>query len=78
VQVTKGIGVLIIFPSFPLGKYGGGMAMVAFPVIGLIAYFVLFGERLRSRGQIQIAAIATAVGVAIAVALSLVGRGHWR
>jgi hypothetical protein len=69
---------LVILPSLPLGKYGGGIAMVAVGIIGLPAYVVLFRERLRSRGQLKpfvvIAAVSIAVGAAIAAALLLV---HW-
>ena len=70
---------LLILPSLPLGKYGGGIAMVAVGVIGLPAYFLLFKERVRSRGQLKPAAILVAVsilvGAAAAFALSRL-HGH--
>lgn len=69
---------LLILPSLPLGKYGGGIAMVVVGVIGLPAYFLLFKERLRGRGQLKSAAllmaVSMAVGAAAAFALSLF---HW-
>jgi hypothetical protein len=69
---------LLILPSLPLGKYGGGIAMVAVGVIGVPAYFLLFKERLRSRGQLKpiaiLMAVSMAVGAAAAFALS---RLHW-
>jgi hypothetical protein len=65
--------LLIIIPSLPLGKYGGGIAMVVFSIIGLIAYFVAFGKRIRNRGQMRTMAAAVALsavlGGAIAIAL---------
>ena len=68
--------VLIILPMLPLGKYGGGIAMVAASILGLIAYLVLFGERLRSRGGLKIITVAVIVGaIAVGVAL-LLTRGH--
>jgi hypothetical protein len=63
--------LLILLPSLPLGKYGGGIAMVAVSVVGLIAYFVLFGERVRSRGQLKTVAVAAGLGAVIGAALSL-------
>ena len=45
--------------------------MLVVSVVGLIAYFMLYGERLRSRGQLKMVAIAAAVGAVVAVALSL-------
>jgi hypothetical protein len=68
---TLVVVLLILLPSLPLGKYGGGIAMVAVSVIGLIAYFVLFRERLRSRGQLKTAAVAAGLGAVIGAALSL-------
>jgi hypothetical protein len=60
------------------GKYGGGIAMVTVSVIGLIAYFFLFGERLRNRGQLTmvklVLAASFALGAAVAAALWLIGR----
>jgi 4-hydroxybenzoate polyprenyltransferase len=70
------IFLLLIVPSLPLGKYGGGIAMVAVALIGGIAYIVLFKER-PQWGQIIVgAAVAATVAAAIVVALQL-GRGHW-
>jgi hypothetical protein len=65
--------LLIIIPVLPLGKYGGGIAMVAFSVIGLIVYYAAFGKRIQNRGQMRtmaIAAVTSAIlGAAIAVTL---------
>jgi hypothetical protein len=74
------VASLLILPSLPLGKYGGGIAMVAGSVVGLIAYFVLFGERLRVcpgsvRRAIAIAMVAASVAAALAVWLV---HGNWR
>lgn len=56
----------------------GGVAMLVGSAIGIVAYAVLFRERLHSRGWLKAfvipATFALAVGTAIAVALS---RGHW-
>lgn len=60
--------LLIIIPALPLGKYGGGIAMVAFSVISLIAYFAAFGKRIQNRGQMRTMAIA-------AVACAILGAG---
>lgn len=64
--------LLLILPMW------GGVAMLVGSAIGLVAYAVLFRERLRSRGWLKAVVIpitvAAVVGAAIAVALS---RGHW-
>jgi hypothetical protein len=74
------IVLFLIIPSLPLGKYGGGIAMFVVSVIGLIAYLVVFGRRLRGRGQLKTFAVVTAssfaASAAIAGALVLM-RGHW-
>jgi 4-hydroxybenzoate polyprenyltransferase len=68
--------LLLIVPSLPFGKYGGGIAMVAVAVIGGIAYIVLFKERANWQKLVVGAAVAATVGAAIVIALQL-GRGHW-
>jgi hypothetical protein len=69
---------LILLPALPLGKYGGGIAMMAVGLIGLPAYFVLFKERLRSRGQFKTMAIIVAVSFAVAaLAAAVFSRIHW-
>jgi hypothetical protein len=77
---TIAILELLIIPYFPLGKYGGGIAMFAVGIIALIAYFVLFGERLRSRGQLKtlaiIATVSIVVGAAVAFGLAMLLRAH--
>jgi hypothetical protein len=64
--------VLIILPMW------GGVAMLVGSAIGLVAYTLLFRERLRSRGWLKAVVIpvtvAAVLGAVIAVALS---RGHW-
>jgi hypothetical protein len=63
--------LLIILPTW------GGVAMFVGSVIGLVAYAVLFRERLRSRGWLKVVipvTVAAVLGAAIAVALK---RGHW-
>lgn len=72
---------LIIFPMWGQGrgKYAGGIAMVTVGFLGLLAYFFLFGKRLRARGQLKTVAItivASAVaGAAVAIGLLLLTRG---
>lgn len=72
--------LLMILPSLPLGKYGGGIAMVAGSIVGMIIYFAVFGKRLRERGQLRTVTLATVVscvlGAAIAFAFPLL-RGYW-
>ena len=68
---TLVVVLLILLPSLPLGKYGGGIAMVVVSVVGLIAYCVLFRERLRSRRQLKTVAVAAGLGAVIGAALSL-------
>jgi hypothetical protein len=55
----------IVLPSLPLGKYGGGIAMMVGSVIGLVVYpilfTILFKQRLRGAGFV--AALAIVVGV---------------
>jgi hypothetical protein len=67
------------------GKYAGGIARVAVSVIGLITYFVLFRERLRSRGQLKTVFFAAQTlqragfapfGAADAITLSGTFRGN--
>jgi hypothetical protein len=64
--------LLLILPMW------GAVAMLVGSAIGLVAYAVLFRERLRSRGWLKAVVIpvvaAAVIGAAIAVALS---RGHW-
>ena len=60
---------LFIVPLLPLGKYGGGMAMIAVAVIGLPAYWVMFGERLRSRGELKLAIVIFAVSAFVSAAI---------
>jgi hypothetical protein len=78
---TLGVLEFLVAPSLPLGKYGGGIAMLAVAAIGLPAYFILFRERLRSRGQLKAAAVIAVVGIAagsvVAFGLSMLVRGHW-
>ena len=63
--------LLLILPQL------GGTAMLIGSLIGLIAYVLLFRDRLRDRGWRKIVAtvaIAGALGAAFAIAF----RGHWR
>ena len=73
---------LLILPSLPFGKYGGGIAMVVISAIGLAAYLVLFGARLRRRDQtktmVAIVVASMVVGAVIAATLPLVLRGDGR
>ncbi len=69
---TLVILVLLVFPSLPLGKYSGGLAMALVSVFGMITYCILFYERLRSRGQLKKAAITFGVSAALAAAVAYV------
>lgn len=64
--------LLVIIPSLPLGKYGGGVAMVAVSVIGLIAYMAVFGGRLRERGQLKSAGFITVLSFVLGAILATV------
>ncbi len=63
-----------------LGKYGGGVAMLVTAIIGVILYLLLFGDRLRSRGQMKLFAAvffgSCALSAMLALAFWLV-RTHW-
>ena len=64
-----------------LGKYGGGVAMAAVAVIGIIAYLLLFGERLRTRGQTKSLRAVFAASFAVSLVLVLaywLFRSHWQ
>ena len=67
------IFLLLILPYLPLGKYGGGIAMVIVSLIGLLAYIVLFRERYDWRRIIVVACLAGVVGAAVV----MLNRGHW-
>ena len=72
--------VLLILPMWGegRGKHAGAIAMMAASVIGLIAYFVLFGKRLRSRGQLKLLSVTVVVAAMLGAALSIwLTRGHW-
>lgn len=68
---------LIILPMLGdrLGKYGGGIAMFVGAALGLVAYLLLFGQRLRNRGQTKlfflIVGLSAFIGAALALGLSL-------
>jgi O-antigen/teichoic acid export membrane protein len=73
--------LLLILPMLGphMGKHGGGAAMAIGSVIGLIAYFLLYGERLRNRGQMKsvmlVVSLSVILGAGAAVAVWLI-RGH--
>ncbi|HZR16865.1 MAG TPA: hypothetical protein VFE51_06015 [Verrucomicrobiae bacterium] len=62
-----------------LGKYGGGLAMAGVALIGIIAYLVFFGQRLRNRGQtksfVGVPAASFAVSLILVLAYGLF-RSH--
>jgi len=64
---------LIIIPLLGryLGKYGGGLGMFVTTAVGVVVYLVLFGNRLRDRGQMKLFATVFIGSVALSVALSL-------
>ena len=63
---------LLVLPSLPLGKYGGGIAMFVVGALGLPAYLVLYRERLRSRGQIRAFIMIAVASMVVAFAAALV------
>lgn len=63
--------VLLVLPALPLGKYGGGIAMMVASVLGSAAYFLLYREHLRRRGQLRTALFAGVLGVFLATAMTL-------
>lgn len=63
--------LLLILPALPLGKYGGGVAMLAASVVGLVVYWVLYGERLRGRGQLKWMGLALVIGALVSLALAV-------
>jgi hypothetical protein len=67
---------LIIIPLLggALGKYGGGIAMAVTAVIGVIAYLLFFGERLRKRGQMKLISAVVASSLVLSAMLVLVSR----
>jgi drug/metabolite transporter (DMT)-like permease len=67
------IFLLLILPYLPLGKYGGGIALVVVSLIGLLAYVILFRERHDWRRIIVAACLAGVVGAAVV----MLNRGHW-
>ncbi len=56
-----------IIPSLPLGKSGGGIAMVAVSAIGLIGYAILWRDSLRGRMAAATLVVSMAVGVGAAI-----------
>lgn len=65
---------LIIIPLLGdyLGKYGGGLGMFVTTALGVVAYLVLFGKRLRDRGQTKLFAAAFAGSLALGAVFALV------
>jgi len=57
-----------------LGKYGGGVAMAVTAVIGVIAYLLLFGGRLRDRGQMKLFVAVSLASLALSATVAL---GCW-
>jgi hypothetical protein len=67
--------VLIVIPSLPLGRTGGGWVMLIASVVGLGLYLVLFGRALHLRGQLGIVALAGSLGALFAWVLSRTAGG---
>ncbi|MBU6402111.1 MAG: hypothetical protein KGS61_17470 [Verrucomicrobia bacterium] len=70
---------LLVVPLLPLGKYGGGTAMLCVSAAGLAAYFALFNTRLRRRGQVKVAAVVTLASALLSAGIAaglLWLRGH--
>lgn len=64
---------LIIVPLLGsyFGKYGGGLGMFATAVAGVVAYLLLFGKRLRNRGQMRLFAALFAGSLALSAVITL-------
>jgi len=61
--------LLVILPMW------GGASMMAGSAIGLVAYIVLFRERLRNRGWLKAVVIPAAVAAALGAAIAFSWRG---
>jgi hypothetical protein len=59
-EATFIVVVLMILPMLGdwMGKYGGGIAMLAAALAGLIVYCLLYWQRLRNHGLLKMGAIA--------------------
>lgn len=62
--------ILIVLPALPLGKRGGGIAMIVASIVGLVLYLALFSQRLRDRRQWMIVALAASLGAILAAVLT--------
>jgi peptidoglycan biosynthesis protein MviN/MurJ (putative lipid II flippase) len=80
-EATFIVVVLIILPMLgdSMGKYGGGIAMLAAALAGLIVYCFLYWQRLRNRGLLKTGAIAMVGRAVIAVVVALLNASRlWR
>lgn len=70
------VTVLLILPSLPLGKYGGGIAMFAGSLLGSVIYYYRYmrGQPERFKAAVKIASISCVAGAAIALAMALYFR----
>lgn len=67
--------LLIIVPMLPLGKYGGGILMLAGALLGLAAYLFRHGAPLRKAGRLGsfflVLAVSAVSGAVLAAVLHL-------
>lgn len=67
--------LLIIVPMLPLGKYGGGILMLAGAVLGLVSYLFLHRAHLRKAGRLGsfflLLAVSAVSGAVLAAVLHL-------
>ena len=72
-ETTLIIVLLLILPMLgqPMGKYGGGIAMLAASVIGLLSYIFLYGERMHNRGQLKVTMIVVGLSCFLGAASTI-------
>lgn len=66
---------LLILPALPLGKSGGGIAMLVCAVAGVAAYVLCFKERRRARGQLRM--FLSFVGISFVIGAATAGAVVW-
>jgi hypothetical protein len=78
VEALLVITVLLVLPSLPLGRQAGGVVMVLGALLALIAYFLVYGEQLRTRGRLSWVVMTMVIGsgVTLGLLMLLLIRGH--
>jgi hypothetical protein len=65
------VALLFLLPSCALETYGVFVSMAALSVVGLIGYIFVYGERLRSRGQMKTLVVVAVAGFASTAAMAI-------